>query len=149
MSIFIFLKNAFEPFLLLSQGTTIPEIRIPGQKMWAGWYRLKLHQSRGIRNQALMVLSRDVLALRLYGIRFDQWHHLSGQQWTWLRKIGNSQSPAAWTSSKVILFFISYSIGYWILNFKNLIRQLGITNILLFQGTSLLIPTILNMCISF
>ena len=31
-----FLKNAFDFFLLLSQGTTIPKIRIPGQKMWAG-----------------------------------------------------------------------------------------------------------------
>ena len=33
---FQFLKNTFDFFLLLSQGTTIPKIRIPGQKMWAG-----------------------------------------------------------------------------------------------------------------
>ena len=29
-------ENAFEFFHLLSQGTTILKIRIPGQKMWAG-----------------------------------------------------------------------------------------------------------------
>ena len=41
MSIFIFLKNAFEFFLLLSQGTTIPKIRISGQKMLAKTKRKK------------------------------------------------------------------------------------------------------------
>ena len=61
MSIFIFLKNAFEFFLLLSQGTTIPEIRIPGQKMWAGCYRIKLLHASGIRNRALSLLCRDLL----------------------------------------------------------------------------------------
>ena len=35
--------------------------RIQRQKMWAGWYRLKLHQSSGIRNRAMMLLCRDFL----------------------------------------------------------------------------------------
>ena len=68
MSIFIFLKNAFEFFLLLSQGTTIPKIRIPGQKMWAGWYRIKLLHASGIRNRALSLLCRDLLGYSLKGI---------------------------------------------------------------------------------
>ena len=34
-------ENAYKFILLLSQGSTIPKIRIPGQKMWAGRYRLK------------------------------------------------------------------------------------------------------------
>ena len=36
ISILIFLKNYFEILLLLSHGTTIPKIRIPGQIMWTG-----------------------------------------------------------------------------------------------------------------
>ena len=65
MSIFIFLKNAFEFFLLLSQGTTIPKIRIPGQKMWAG-YHLKLLHASGIRIRALMLLYRDLFARNIF-----------------------------------------------------------------------------------